>query len=157
MCESAAVPARGCTPSTTIGFRHHRVESPAQLQTRHRLQQTGASRPIRPPLAGSGRLPPRRSTRWGQRGGCSCQIATAHFHERERRLVSQSLEGAAAKPMESEAYRAKRDCWSPVPLITTSHCVSERDSMVRYKMDGGREKRREQKKKKRKNYLKAFR
>ena len=32
-----------------------------------------------------------------------------------------------------EAYRARRDCCSPVPLITTSHCVSERDSMVRRK------------------------
>jgi hypothetical protein len=41
--------------------------------------------------------------------------------------------------MESEAYRAKRDCWSPVPLITTSHCVSERDSMVRFTKDGGKE------------------
>jgi len=32
--------------------------------------------------------------------------------------------------MESKAYRARRDCCSPVPLITTSHRVSERDSMV---------------------------
>ena len=36
-----------------------------------------------------------------------------------------------------EAYRARRDCCSPVPLITTSHCVSERDSMV-WRMGGRR-------------------
>lgn len=29
------------------------------------------------------------------------------------------------------AYRARMDCWSPVPLITTSQSVSERDSMLR--------------------------
>lgn len=29
-----------------------------------------------------------------------------------------------------QAYRARRDCCSPVPLITTSHFVSERDSIV---------------------------
>lgn len=55
--------------------------------------------------------------------------------------------------MESEAYRAKRDCWSPVPLITTSHCVSERDSMVRFTMDGGKGKEDESKKRRKRKKL----
>jgi hypothetical protein len=56
--------------------------------------------------------------------------------------------------MESEAYRAKRDCWSPVPLITTSHCVSERDSMVRFTMDGGKGKEDESEKRRRRKLFK---
>lgn len=48
--------------------------------------------------------------------------------------------------MESEAYRARRDCWSPVPLITTSHFVSERDSIG---SAGGGDDGRKKKKKKR--------
>lgn len=42
------------------------------------------------------------------------------------------------------AYSAKRDCWSPVPLITTSHSVSERDSILQC-YSGKREKEEEQK------------
>lgn len=61
--------------------------------------------------------------------------------------AGQSVWRAKAKPMESEAYRARRDCWSPVPLITTSHFVSERDSMVRSKEDGERKKKEEEKQK----------
>lgn len=61
-----------------------------------------------------------------------------------REEAGQSVWRAKAKPMESEAYRARRDCWSPVPLITTSHFVSERDSMVR-STDDGRRKRRKKK------------
>jgi hypothetical protein len=47
----------------------------------------------------------------------------------QQRRLGQSDRGDIST-MESKAYRARRDCCSPVPLITTSHRVSERDSMV---------------------------
>jgi hypothetical protein len=73
----------------------------------------------------------------------------------ETRLVSQ-FEGKKAKPMESEAYRARRDCWSPVPLITTSHFVSERDSMVRFKDDERGKEGRETDGEKKKSFVKCW-
>lgn len=83
------------------------------------------SRPIRRPPADSRQPRGRHSSRWDRRGVCFFPTVTELFSARA--CVSQRERDQANG---IRAYRARRDCGSPVPLITTSHFVSERDSMV---------------------------